>query len=59
MEKKANVDIGVTMPQVSPARVRGGMGRCLCSPGLATKLPVPGKDVTSGSTALSNVGAEV
>lgn len=56
MEKKVTVDTGRTRPQVTPGRVRGGMGRCLLSPGSATKLPVPGKDVISGSTALGNVG---
>lgn len=48
MEKKVNVDIGMAMSQVTPGMIRGGMGRRLFSPGLATKLPVPGKDVTSG-----------
>lgn len=56
MEKKVTIDTGMTRPQVTPGRIRGGMGRYLLSPGLATKLPVPGEDVTSGSAALGNLG---
>lgn len=56
MEKKVTIDTGMTRPQVTPGRIRGGMGRYLLSPGLDTKVLVPREDVTSGSTALGNLG---